>query len=94
MFALGTSAQMPAAPPARPNVIFIMTDDQGSWGVGAYGNTQVVTPNLDRLARDGALVRNAFVTTPVCSATGVAFELVRASGKRRAKSVTIPSFSR
>lgn len=58
---------------ARPNIVFIMTDDQASWGVGAYGNPDVVTPNLDRLAREGAIVRNAFVVTPVCSASRATF---------------------
>ena len=56
-----------AAAAARPNILFILTDDQAAWGVAAYGNKDVVTPNLDRLARAGVLVRNAFVPTPVCS---------------------------
>jgi uncharacterized sulfatase len=54
-------------PPARPNLVVIYTDDQARWGVGAYGNPEVKTPNLDRLAREGALFRNAFTATPVCS---------------------------
>ncbi len=51
----------------RPNVIFIMTDDQADWALGASGNRDAYTPNLDRLAREGAMFVNAFVTTPVCS---------------------------
>lgn len=51
----------------RPNLIFIVTDDQARWGVGAYGNKEVRTPNLDLLARQGALFQHAFVATPVCS---------------------------
>ncbi len=51
----------------RPNLIAIVTDDQGRWGMGAYGNRQVHTPNMDRLAREGALFTNAFTVTPVCS---------------------------
>ena len=62
-----------AASPAHPNVIFIMTDDQSQWGVGAYGNKEIVTPHLDQLARDGVLLRHAFVTTPVCSASRATF---------------------
>ncbi|HEU5117414.1 MAG TPA: hypothetical protein VFT74_12290, partial [Isosphaeraceae bacterium] len=42
------------APPKRPNVVFFFTDDQARWGVGAYGNPEVKTPNLDRIAREGA----------------------------------------
>ncbi len=53
--------------PARPNIVFIYTDDHAQWGVGAYGNPEVRTPNIDRLAREGALFLNAFTLTPVCS---------------------------
>jgi len=66
----------PSAPgpvPSRPNLIFIMTDDQAAWGVGAYGNREIVTPQIDRLAREGVLLRNAFVPTPVCSASRATF---------------------
>jgi len=52
---------------AKPNVVAIVTDDQGQWAVGAYGNRDCITPNLDRLAREGALFPNAFTCTPVCS---------------------------
>lgn len=66
--ACGATALFAAAPaPEKPNLLFILTDDQASWGVGAYGHPDVVTPNLDQLARAGVLVRNAFVATPVCS---------------------------
>jgi choline-sulfatase len=53
--------------PARPNIIFIMTDDMAPWAWGAAGNPEARTPNLDQLARDGAYLKNAFTTTPVCS---------------------------
>jgi len=55
------------------NVIFIMTDDLAQWAVGAYGNRDVVTPNLDGLARDGALFENAFAASPVCTPSRVSF---------------------
>jgi arylsulfatase A-like enzyme len=51
----------------RVNLIAIVLDDHARWAVGAYGNTDILTPNMDRLAREGALFLNAFVTTPVCS---------------------------
>jgi arylsulfatase A-like enzyme len=51
----------------KPNVIAIVTDDQGQWAVGAYGNRDCQTPHLDRIAREGALFPNAFTCTPVCS---------------------------
>jgi len=51
----------------RPNVIFILTDDQGAWALGASGNQEVITPNLDRLAREGLYCPNFFCASPVCS---------------------------
>jgi choline-sulfatase len=51
----------------RPNIITIVTDDQGKWAMGAYGNEDIYTPNMDRIAREGALLMNAFVVSPVCS---------------------------
>jgi len=60
----------PKTPPTdvddRPNILFIYTDDQARWAVGAYGNKEIHTPNLDRIAREGALFQNAFTVTPVC----------------------------
>jgi arylsulfatase A-like enzyme len=51
----------------RPNIVFLYTDDQAQWALGAYGNREINTPNLDALARRGAMFRNAFTVTPVCS---------------------------
>ncbi len=51
----------------HPNILFILTDDQAAWAVGASGNADAHTPNIDRLYREGAVLTNAFVTTPVCS---------------------------
>ena len=63
----------PAGEPAngrlreRPNIVFLYTDDQAHWAMGAYGNREIQTPHLDALARRGAIFRNAFTITPVCS---------------------------
>src|SRR5688572_10360274 len=54
-------------PQAGYNLISIVTDDQASWSIGAYGNRDARTPNMDRLAREGAAFTNAFTVTPVCS---------------------------
>ena len=51
----------------RPNVVFILSDDQGTWALGCAGNSEIQTPNLDRLARDGIRFQNFFCTSPVCS---------------------------
>lgn len=49
------------------NVIFILTDDQGPWAAGCYGNPEIRTPNLDRLAATGVRFSSFFCTSPVCS---------------------------
>ncbi len=49
-----------------PNIVFILTDDQATWGVGAYGNREVSTPNIDSIAKEGMKFNQAF-TSPVCS---------------------------
>jgi len=54
-------------PPIRPNIIFILTDDQGAWALGSAGNPEIQTPNLDRLAQTGVRFGNYFCTCPVCS---------------------------
>ena len=51
----------------QPNILLFVTDDHGQWACGPYGNRQVRTPNLDRLAAGGAVMENAFTPTPVCS---------------------------
>jgi arylsulfatase A-like enzyme len=59
-----------AAAPAfaqRPNIIFIMSDDHAAHAISAYGSRVNQTPNLDRLAREGALLRNVFVTNSICT---------------------------
>lgn len=58
-----------AASPSRPNIIFMLTDDQRFDDLGCMGNTIIQTPNLDRLAADGVLFDNAFVTTAICCAS-------------------------
>ncbi|MFA0739956.1 MAG: hypothetical protein DFNUSKGM_000052 [Candidatus Fervidibacter sacchari] len=49
-----------------PNLLFVLTDDQAQWAVGAYGNPDIHTPNMDRLAREGVRF-NLAMTCPVCS---------------------------
>lgn len=68
LLALFGNLPMLAQPKAkRPNIIFIQTDDQAAWALGASGNSDAYTPNLDRFFREGAYLKNAFVVTPVCS---------------------------
>ena len=52
-----------------PNVVLIVTDNQSETLLGAYGNTDVRTPNIDALAEDGMLFSRAYATSGVCSPT-------------------------
>jgi N-sulfoglucosamine sulfohydrolase len=52
---------------SRPNIIVLVADDLGWRDTGVYGNPQVGTPNIDRLARSGLKVTYAFGTSPQCS---------------------------
>ena len=58
---------MASKDPSRPNVVVILTDDQGCWAMGCAGNAEIRTPNLDRLAASGMRFENFFCTSPVCS---------------------------
>ncbi|MBM3312058.1 MAG: sulfatase [Candidatus Aminicenantes bacterium] len=53
----------------RPNILFILTDDQRFDALGCAGNPVIRTPNVDRLAREGVRFERAFVTTPICAAS-------------------------
>ncbi len=52
---------------ADPNLLIIHTDQQSWWTIGAYGGEIVETPNIDSLARDGALFTDFFTNTAVCT---------------------------
>lgn len=55
---------------SRPNVLYIMSDDHAAHAISAYGGRLAEiapTPNIDRLAREGALLTNAFCTNSICS---------------------------
>jgi arylsulfatase A-like enzyme len=55
-----------AAEPSRPNLIFLLTDDQRADTLGCMGNTIIQTPHIDALSRRGVTFDNAFVTTSIC----------------------------
>jgi arylsulfatase A-like enzyme len=54
---------------APPNVVFILTDNQGAWTLGCYGNPDIRTPNIDKLASEGIRFTRALSNNPVCSPT-------------------------
>ena len=57
-----------AADARRPNVVLIMTDDQGWGDLGVHGNNRINTPHLDALARQSVVLKNFYVS-PVCTPT-------------------------
>ena len=77
LLAAGLVSGIPAlgeADPKRPNILFILTDDQRYDAMGFMGKPSFLkTPNMDRLAREGAHVQNAFVTTSLCSPSRACF---------------------
>ena len=58
---------------AGPNILWIISDDHSAAHVGAYGNPDVLTPNLDRLAREGMRFTRAYVTSPQCLPSRASF---------------------
>jgi len=63
---LFTGAPHAIAAPAQPNILFILTDDQRWNTLGCMGDTNILTPHIDWLAREGVLFQNHFVTTSIC----------------------------
>lgn len=53
----------------QPNVVFILTDNQGAWQLGCYGNPDFKTPHIDRMAREGVRFTQAYANNAVCSPT-------------------------
>lgn len=66
----GCAQEAPAGD--APNIVFIMTDDQGYGDLGCYGAPQLETPRLDRMAAEGVRLTD-FYTAPVCAAARVGF---------------------
>jgi arylsulfatase A-like enzyme len=59
--------------PSKPNIIFILTDDHRWDALSCMGHPFIETPHLDRIAREGILFENAFVTTSLCSPSRASF---------------------
>ena len=52
---------------SRPNIVFVLTDDQRWDAISLSGHETPATPNIDRIGREGVYFRNAFATTALCS---------------------------
>ncbi|MEM7015652.1 MAG: sulfatase-like hydrolase/transferase, partial [Verrucomicrobiota bacterium] len=66
------AAALTQAQDRPPNIVLMFTDDQGYGDVGCYGAEGYETPNLDKLAAEGAKFTDFYVSSPVCSASRVA----------------------
>jgi len=67
-----TSA-LTAEPAQRPNILFILTDDMGWGDLSSFGNKEMATPNIDRLAKEGTRFTQFYVASPICSPSRVAY---------------------
>jgi len=68
-FALSALVARSAGASERPNLVFILTDNQGAWSLGCYGNPDIRTPHIDRMAGEGMRFTRAMSSNPVCSPT-------------------------
>lgn len=66
---LAISSRQAVAADDRPNIIFLLTDDQSTWSLGCYGNADVQTPHIDALAADGMVFDRHYDTTAICMAS-------------------------
>jgi arylsulfatase A-like enzyme len=71
ILALGLAVASAAARPT--NLVFILTDNQGAWTLGCYGNSDIKTPHIDRLAAEGIRFTRAMASNAVCSPTRATF---------------------
>ena len=70
LLAASLQAQVPAT--RAPNVVLVMLDDLGYGDLRSYGGTDARTPNIDRLAREGVRLTDAYANGPVCTPTRAA----------------------
>lgn len=68
-----TTTETGSPTPERPNFVVVLVDDMRWDDIGAGGHPFVETPNIDRIAAEGARFENAFTTTPLCSPARASF---------------------
>ncbi len=62
-----------AGEPRTPNLVLILCDNLSPWPIGCYGNKEILTPNIDRLASEGMRFTRAYTVNGVCSPTRATF---------------------
>ena len=72
-FPISSLSQRSSRLASRPNIVFILVDDLRWDELGCTGHPFIQTPNIDRIANEGAMFRNAFMTTPLCSPSRASF---------------------
>mgnify|MGYP000721226777 CR=1 FL=1 len=77
----------------RPNIILIMADDMGYETVGCYGSSEYKTPNLDRLASQGAIFTDVHTPSAVCTPTRYGLLTGRYAWRTRMKSGVLWGYS-
>src|SRR5439155_8100110 len=73
LLALTLAPSRARAQTTRPNIVFIITDDQRWDCLSCTGHPFLKTPIIDRIAREGVIFDNAFITTPLCSPSRSSF---------------------
>jgi arylsulfatase A-like enzyme len=68
-----SAAATTGASARKTNLVFILTDNQGAWTLGCYGNKDIRTPHIDQLAAGGMRFTRALSSNPVCSPTRATF---------------------
>ncbi len=67
LLTLGSTAALGAAEAARPNILYIMSDDHAAHAISAYGSRINRTPNIDRLAKEGIRFDRVYATNSICT---------------------------
>jgi len=62
-----TKSTEKSLPNTPPNILFIMSDDHAEQAISAYGSKMIETPHIDRIAKEGILFKNSFVTNSICA---------------------------
>jgi len=76
----------------RPNIVFIFSDDHAYQAISAYGSTLAQTPNIDRIAKEGVILKNQLVTNSICGPSRATLLTGKYSHKNGFKTNENPNF--